>query len=118
MKPDDLHRRFVARLDAISLDVRHLPLVRRMVDEIGKVTSQAAGVERRRLSRELGDLEEKERRLRDLYIYQSAIERNVFEEEQQQLQEQRRLIDDRRSRISVPAQADLDRTLTMCERVL
>ena len=70
------------------------------------------------MSRSIGDLDQQERQLRELYIYRAGIDRVVFEQEQERIHTKRDRLEAQLAEVPDVDGDALDRTLTKCTRVL
>ncbi len=76
-----LHASFVAHLDMLSIDTGYLPLFREVVRDVFQRDAELGAVQRGRLTRELNTLGDKERQLRQAFIYDGRIDQAVYDQE-------------------------------------
>ena len=84
-----LHASFVTHLDALSLDPGYLPLFREVVRDVFQQQETIGAEQRGRLTRELNTLADKERQLRQAFIYEGRIKQAVYDQENQLLTSRR-----------------------------
>ena len=84
-----LHGSFLSHLEALSLDRAYVPLFREVSLAAFRCRAELDSSERANLTRELNTVGDRERRLREAYIFERRITADVYDEESRLLQERR-----------------------------